>query len=225
LIDKHWVSFDEILKPFSRSRHTFHHLLGNHDFEVEDRFKPRVPKRLGLKRRYYSIQVDGFCLIMLDTTDVSPYAHPEVSQEFAAATKEWNRVAAIGAPNAQPWNGAVGEKQLKWFADACRKAAKAGRKVVVFAHHPVFPPGVHNEWNSDALLRVVERHRNIVAWINGHNHAGAFGIQDEVPFVTLKGMVETENTNSFAVLELLPDKMTLNGFGREQSREIVFRKS
>lgn len=225
LIDKHWASFDEIFKPLSRSRHAFHHVLGNHDFDVADEFKARVPKRLGLKRRYYAVQMDGFCLVMLDTTDVSPYAHPEASKESAAATTELKRLVATGAINAQSWNGAVSETQLKWFEDTCRQAARARRSVLVFSHHPVFPPDRHTAWNSDALLKVVERSRNIVAWFSGHNHAGAFGIHDDVPFVTLKGMVETKTTNSFATLNLWPDRMTLVGFGREESRELAFRGS
>jgi manganese-dependent ADP-ribose/CDP-alcohol diphosphatase len=222
LIDSRWESFDEVLKPLAKSRHPFHHLLGNHDFEVPDAFKERVPKRLGLKHRYYSLWADGFCLAMLDTTDVSPYTHAESSKQSAEATAEWKRIVATGAINAQRWNGAVGERQLKWFEDTCHQAARARSKVIVFAHHPVYPAGNHCEWNADALLRIVERNRNVVAWINGHNHAGAFGVHAEVPFITLKGMVETKDTNAFAVVHLHSDRLELVGHGREPSRECVF---
>ncbi len=225
LIDRHWESFAEVLKPLAKSRHKFRHLLGNHDFELPDEFKARVPRRLGLKQRYYSVRAGGFCLVMLDTTDISPYAQRKDSAESLAATAELRRLAATGAVNAQSWNGAVGERQLAWFEDTCRQAARAERKVVVFAHHPIFPTGNHNEWNADALLRVVERNRNVVAWINGHNHAGAFGVHEGVPFITLKGMVETEKTNAFAVLHLHPDRLELVGHGREPSRELAFRES
>ena len=224
LIDQRWESFDAILKPLGRSRHKFHHVLGNHDFAVPDEFKPRVPRRLGLKQRNYFVRGSGFCFVMLDTTDVSPYAQAENSREGVAATAEWQRFAATGAINAQGWNGAVGERQLKWFEDTCRQAARAKRKVIVFAHHPVFPPDQHNEWNAEALLKVVERNRNVVAWINGHNHAGAFGVRAEVPFITLQGMVETEGTNAFAVVHLYSDCLELVGHGREPSRELMFPK-
>ena len=224
LIDKGWESFDEILKPLARSRHAFHHLLGNHDFGVSDELKARVPKRLGLKRRYYSVPENEFCFVMLDTTDVSPYAHAANSQVTAEAKAQCERLAAAGAINAERWNGAVGERQLKWFDDTCRRAARAGRKVIVFSHHPVYPASVHCGWNSDALLKVVERNRNVVAWINGHDHAGAFGAHDEVPFVTLRGMVETEDTNAFAVAHLHSDRLELVGHGREPSRELRFPK-
>ena len=224
LIDSRWESFDQVLKPLAKSRHKFHHLLGNHDFEVPDALKERVPKRLGLKHRYYSLWADEFCLVMLDTTDVSPYAHAESSKESAGATAEWKRFAATGAINAQRWNGAVGKRQLKWFEDTCHKAARARGKVIVFAHHPVYPANNHCEWNTDALLKVVECNRNVVAWINGHNHAGAFGVHAEVPFITLKGMVETKDTNAFAVVHLHSDRLELVGHGREPSRECVFPK-
>ena len=36
LIDREWKSFDEISQPLARSRHRWHQLLGNHDFEVLD---------------------------------------------------------------------------------------------------------------------------------------------------------------------------------------------
>jgi manganese-dependent ADP-ribose/CDP-alcohol diphosphatase len=224
LIDRQWESCDAVLKPLARSRHQFHHVLGNHDFEVADALKERVPKRLGLKRRYYARWEDGFCLVMLDTTDISLNAHPQDSKETQAAAAVWKRVEASGAVNAQRWNGAVGEGQLAWFEDTCRRAGKEGRRVVVFAHHPIYPPGNHCEWNSDALLKVVERNRNVAAWFNGHNHAGDFGVHAEVPFFTLQGMVETEKSNSFAVLHLHPDRLELVGHGREPSRELKFRQ-
>lgn len=224
LIDKGWESFDEVFKPLAKSRHAFHHLLGNHDFGVSDELKARVPKRLGLKHRYYSVRENEFCFVMLDTTDVSPYAQAANSQATAEAKAECERLAAAGAINAERWNGAVGERQLKWFDNTCRQAARAGRKVIVFSHHPVYPASIHCEWNSDALLKVVERNRNVVAWINGHDHAGAFGIHDEVPFVTLQGMVETEDTNAFAVAHLHSDRLELVGHGREPSRELRFPK-
>ena len=223
LIDQRWESFDEILKPLARSKHKFHHLLGNHDFTVRDELKSRVPERLGLKQRYYSVVRANFCLVMLDTTDVSLYAHPENSPEWVAAKAILQRLTAAGAANAQSWNGAVGGPQLEWFEATCRKAASSGQKVVVFSHNPTFPADAHVVWNSDQLLELVGRHRNLVAWFSGHNHAGAFSIRDEVSFVTLKGMVETKNTNAFAEARIHPDHIELVGHGREVSRKLPFR--
>ncbi|MCX6926037.1 MAG: metallophosphoesterase, partial [Verrucomicrobia bacterium] len=223
LIDQRWESFGEILKPLDRSKHKFYHVLGNHDFTVPDEFKSLMPGRLGLKQRYYSMLRGNLCLVMLDTTDVSLFAHPENSTEWAAAKAVLQRLTAAGAANAQSWNGAVGGPQLEWFEATCRKAASNGQKVVVFSHNPIFPADAHVTWNSDQLLEAVKRHRNVVAWFSGHNHAGAYGVHDEVPFVTLKGMVETKDTNAFAEAHMHSDHIELVGHGREVSRKLVFR--
>lgn len=224
-IDHDWASFDPLLAVLAKSRHPFHHVLGNHDFEVADDEKGRAPGRLGLTQRYYAVERGPWCFVMLDTNDVSLYAHPERTPAHAAAQAALRRYAAAGVRSAQSWNGAVGEGQLGWLEATCTAAAKAGRRVVVCAHHPVLPDDVHNAWNAARLLEVVDRHRNVVAWLNGHNHAGAFAVRDGVPFLTLKGMVETESTNAFAVARLHPDRLELIGHGREPSREVGFRRA
>jgi hypothetical protein len=50
------------------------------------------------------------------------------------------------------------------------------------------------------------------------------GEQSGVPFVTLKGMVETKNTNAFSTLRLYDDRIALIGHGREPSREFAIRE-
>lgn len=226
LIDKNWSSFDEVLKPLAASRHRIHQLLGNHDFAVLDAQKPRVPERMGMTKRRFSFDQGGFRFVALDTTEVSTYAHPEGTPPHQSAARELERLKSAKLPNAQSWNSGVGEQQLAWLETECREAAGAGRKVIVFAHHPVFPSGnVHNAWDSERILSVVEQHRNVVAWFNGHNHAGAFGVHLGVPFVTLRGMVETADTNAFAVATVYADRIVLTGHDREASRELPFRRA
>lgn len=225
LIDKNWSSFDDILKPLTKSRHVVHQLLGNHDFAVLDAMKPRVPGRMGMKRRYYAFDRGGFRFVALDTTEVSTYAHPAETPEQAAAAAELQRLQVAKLAHAQSWNSGIGPAQLQWFEGQCREAAEAGRKVIVFAHHPVYPANVHNLWNCDQLLAALERHVNVVAWFNGHNHAGNFGTHHGIPFVTLRGMVETADTNAYAVATLHPDRIEVAGHDREPSRELKFRKA
>jgi len=225
LIDRDWKSYDAITEPLAASRHPFHHVLGNHDFEVAADYKTRVPSRLGLAQRYYARTCGAWCFVVLDTTDVSPYAHPESTPAHAEALAALKALAGTGARNAQTWNGAVSDRQLQWFETTCRSAASAGRRVLVFAHHPVHPEGDHNVWNSPRLLELVDRNKNVVAWLNGHNHAGAFAVRDGVPFLTLKGMVETRDSNAYAVARLHADRLEILGHGREPSRTIPFRQA
>ena len=125
--------------------------------------------------------------------------------------------------SAKPWNGAIGAAQLAWFERECVAARAAGQKVIVLAHHPVFPDNDHNAWNAAEVLQVIDRHPHLVAWINGHNHAGAYGVRSGVHYLTMKGMVETAATNAFATAQILADRLVLTGHGREPSRELGFR--
>ena len=224
LIDREWKSFDDITKPLVPSRHRWHQLLGNHDFDVLDTYKTNVPKRMGMAWRYGSFDDGTFRFVVLDTNDVSTYAHAAGTSERTAAEAELARHEAAKLPQAKPWNGGLSSKQLSWLDRTCAEARESKRKVIIFAHHPVFPDGAHNAWNSKEILTVIDRHPHVVAWINGHNHAGAFGERNGVPFLTMHGMVETRDTTAFATARILPDQIVFTGHGREPSREMVFRK-
>lgn len=225
LIDREWRSFDEITRPLAKSRHRFHHLLGNHDFEVLAEFKPRVPARLGMAGRYSFFDHRGFRFVILDTNDVSTYAHAPGTPENTAAAAELARLQAAKVPQAQSWNGGLGAAQLAWLDRTCREAGARRLRVIILAHQPLLPAGVHTLWNAAEALAIIERHRHVVAWLNGHNHAGAFAERGGVPFVTMHGMVETRETTAFATVRILPDRLVLTGHGREPSRELVFRTS
>lgn len=225
LIDRDFVSFDPMLAAMAKSRHTWHHVLGNHDFEVSEADKPGVPTRLGMKARYGSFDARGFTFVVLDTNDVSTYAHLSGSRERAEGDRELQRLLAAGERQAKPWNGGVGAAQLAWFERTCRQAAETRRRIIVFAHQPVLPETEYVVWNAKSVQEVVERNRNVVAWINGHHHAGGFAEHAGVPFVTLCGMVETKDTTAFATAKILPDRMLITGHGREPSRELVFPRA
>jgi len=222
LIDKEWRSFDAILKPLAGSRHKWHQLLGNHDYDVLDELKPKVPGRMGIARRYYAFDHGGFRFVVLDTNDVSTYATQEGTPERAAAAAELKRLEAAKAKQGKPWNGGIGAAQLEWFERTCREAS--GRPVIVFAHHPVAPDNEHNAWNASEVLALLDRNLNIVAWLNGHNHKGNYAERNGTHFVTMHGMVETPATTALATARILPDRMILTGHGREPSRELVFRR-
>ncbi len=223
LIDREAKSLEPIMQPLSRSRQRWHHLLGNHDFEVLNEEKAAMPKRMGMAARYSAFDHRDFRFLVLDTNDVSTYAHATGTPERAEAEQELARVKAARLPQAQPWNGGIGAGQRAWFDRSCREARSANRRVIVLAHHPVLPAGQHVIWNATDMLATIDRHPNIVAWLNGHNHAGAFAERNGVPYVTMHGMVETADTNAFATARILRDRMIIAGHGREPSRELVFR--
>jgi 3',5'-cyclic AMP phosphodiesterase CpdA len=225
LIDRKSENFDPALLALKHAKAPLHHVLGNHDFVVDDALKAHVPRLLGLRRGYYSWNAGSWCFVVLDTNEISTYSHPEGTKEHAAAAAELTGMQSAKLANAQTWNGRASEKQMKWFESVCRKARRASRSVVVFAHHPVFPADQHNVWNDSAVLGILRSNTNVVAWINGHNHAGDYGEYEGVHCLTLKGMVETTDQNAFAVSEFSEGKIKLTGYGRESSREFKLRQS
>lgn len=225
IIDREWRSFDKILKPLSTARHPIHHLLGNHDFDVLDQHKTAIPGRLGLTRRYYHLDLPGHRLIFLDTTDLSTYAPLPGTPQLAAAQAALQLAKDAKLPQAQPWNSGLSPAQLTWLDATCKAAAILRLKVILFAHHPVFPANPHNLWNSDAVLALIDRHPHIIAWFNGHNHTGNFGTRLGIPYTNLQGMVETPDTTAYATLALHQDRLILTGHGREPSRELLLRKT
>ena len=222
-IDREWRSFDEILKPLAASRHRWEHVLGNHDFALLDGDKTKVDARLGIAARHRFFDRPGFRFMILDTGAVSTYATLAGSAERAAAVAELARVKARKLPQAQDWNGAVGPRQLAWFERIAADAAAKGLKVVVCAHHPVAPAGSYDAWDATEVLAALGRHRNVVAWFNGHHHDGGFSRVEGLPCVTFRGMVETPDTNAYATARFLDDRVIISGQGREPSRELIFR--
>ena len=89
-------------------------------------------------------------------------------------------------------------------------------------HFPVFPAEEHNLLNYKDVLTILEGYHNIIAWFNGHNHAGNYGNFNMIHFITMKGMVETETTNSFALVEVYKNKIWIKGSGREKSQILAY---
>lgn len=223
LIDRDWTSFAPMLEVLGRSRQRWHHLLGNHDFDVREEQKARVPALLGLPARRGVFDLPGWRCLLLDTNDVSRYAHPAGSLAREEAERELARLVAARVRQAKPWNGGVGPAQLRWFEAECASARLEGRRVLVLSHHPVWPAGDHCVWNAGEVLAAVDRQPNVAAWLNGHHHAGALGERRGVPYITLRGMVETADTTAYAVASLHADRLILEGRGREPSRELALR--
>ena len=217
-IDRDFKSFDVVGPIFGRLKAPGHHVLGNHDFSVADDKKPLVPAKLGLRSRYYDFAAPGWRFVVVDGNDVSLYAHPKGSREHAAAEAYYRTLK--GSP--PKWNGAVGPAQLRWIRDTLRKASRAKERVVFFCHFPIFPENVHNLWNGAEVRAAIESSPAVVAWINGHNHAGNYGREKGVHYLTLKGMVDTEET-AYSVVKVFADRLELTGYGRQKDRTLTVR--
>ena len=220
-IDKIFASFDAILPVFGTLKAPLYHALGNHDYDVEPGTRSRVPGKLGLKDTHYSWEAPGWRFIMLNGCAVSLFGHEEGSPGHDEAKKIFDD--SKGA--LQPWNGALGAPQQAWLRTELAAARAAGQRVILFCHWPVFPENKHNLWDTPEVLKIIDDHRDlVVAWMNGHNHAGNYGESNGVHFVNFKGMVDTRE-NCWAVVTVFPDRLVIEGFDREPDRDLKTAKA
>jgi hypothetical protein len=221
LIDRDFTSFDPVLDVLEELSCAVYHVLGNHDYAVPAGKKDQVPARLGLERGYYSQSLpDGWRLVVLDGNRVSTFANPEQSASYRQAQQLLDELEQQDAPNAHPWNGGVDQQQSDWLDQLLTEADRAGENVLVCCHYPLYPAGPHNLLNDAKLRKIFAAHPSVRAYLNGHNHKGAYGQHAGLHFVTHHAMVETSDTTAYAVGEVRRDTLRLRGFGREPDRTL-----
>ena len=217
-IDKDISSLDVVGPIYHQLLMSKYHVLGNHDFSVADELKDQVPHILGMTSRYYDFKLENWRFIVLDGNDVSFHAYAANSLQYQKAENYY----ADNNIKSPKWNGALGQKQMDWLKGILEKAKNLGEHVILYCHFPVFPENVHNLWNALEVVELIEDYDCVKAFINGHNHEGNYGNREGIHYLTLHGMVDTEET-SYAVIKVAEDQLYVEGFGREQPRELPIR--
>lgn len=221
LIDRNIASFSTMLPIYNMIEGPKYHVLGNHDFPVTT---DEVVDILDMPNQYYDFKYKNWRFVILDTNDLSFYANPEGSQKYEQAESMYNSLKEDGAVNAQTWNGGVSNEQMVWLREVLNKAEKTNEKVVVIGHMPVYPKNNHNVWNDEEIVKELEEADSVVAYFNGHNHAGNYAVKDGIHYVNLKGMVETSDTNSFSIVEVYKNRLEIDGYGREGDRVLEIKE-
>jgi len=222
LIDQDHESFKPVLDVIDSSGLKTWHCLGNHDFSVDRKYKRRLPIPLPEKEGYYSFVHKGFRFIVLNGNEVSTYGSGnrrsiKTAEEYIAGLK------AEGSINAIDWNGGISAEQLSWLDKELSDAGSANEKVFIFCHFPVWPENMHNLLNYKDVLSVLENHHNIIAWFGGHNHEGNYGNFNLIHCVTLRGMVESEETTAWSLVEVYSNKIWIKGAGREKNIILAYQ--
>jgi 3',5'-cyclic AMP phosphodiesterase CpdA len=220
IIDGIWESFDAVFPIYETLRHQRHFLLGNHDFAVAPERLSSVVSRVGMPAAHYDFAKDGYRFIALDGNDVSMHRWPEGHPNRQEAKQWMKALDASGATNGKRWNGAIGSAQFLWLHETLERAKAEGEKVFVLNHYPVFPVNDHNAFDSEQILDLLSGYDNVIAYFSGHNHNGNFGARDGTYFVNFKGMVDTSDTNAYAIVSVYSDKLEIKGFGREGDRTL-----
>ena len=219
-IDENWESFDTLTPITDRLKHPLRHVVGNHDYDVADKYKTKVHKRLGMPARYYSFEIGEWIFVVMDGNDLSYYGWPEGSAEHEASVEAHQKLY----PDKAKWNGGMSDAQMAWLEEILKNADESGQRVALINHFPIFPDDRHNLWNAPDVLNLIDRHASPALWINGHHHRGGYGERNGVHYITLHAMVDT-TANSFSVVEIFSNRIEINGYGKQPDYSLSLKKS
>lgn len=220
-IDRNIRSLDSVLPTWNTLKSKKYHVLGNHDFDVGQNNKKKMISKLNLKDRYYSFVEKDWRFIVLDGNDLSHYGTTSIEKE--QQTDSLFNLLDKELPYVKEWNGGLSKAQLKWVKGELDKAVQNNQKVGFYCHFSIYPVDQHNIWNREQFLKLIAPYKNVKLFFNGHNHAGAYELVDNVHYLTFKGMVDTENTSAFAKVKFDKDTITVEGFDREPSRKLIIK--
>lgn len=184
------ADLDKVLPVFNRLAAPKYHAVGNHCLSAGTN---ALAQRLGLASFYYTFTVP--------------------------AAKGWRFVVLDGNDAGY---GIVSERQLAWFQSTLGQAQQAGEKVICFCHFPLLKTAAehHRMAKPEAVVKLLDAHTCVAAWIAGHEHAGGYARQRHVHHLTMRGLVEAPGSTAFARFELAGDRIRETGFGNEPGREM-----
>lgn len=197
-----------------------HNTTGNHDYgNVSD--NAALYARLGMPAAYYSFTLPGWRFIMLDTNEISEYANPTAAG-LAELERLRQAMKAAGRRYA-PYNGGISAGQMEWLERELQKSAGESVNTVVFSHHPLYGPDGLTALNGPEIADLLSEYAATVRCaFAGHHHPGAYGVWGGIPYITIEGMVETEE-NAYATVTVYPDKIEIRGKGRARSHTVPLK--
>jgi manganese-dependent ADP-ribose/CDP-alcohol diphosphatase len=228
LIDRDSRSFGPITDIMKASKAPVWYALGNHDFcgpDYDYGHAEEAFTALGLteQTKYYFKDIGDWRFILLDTCDLGILEYREGTKGYETGRQYIEAQKAAGAINAEGWNGGLGNEQIAWMLATIDDATAQGKKVIVFGHHGIYPKHPDSLLNDEEVLELLADKPAVKAFINGHNHDGAYGEYKGLPCWTIEGMMDYRDKTAYATAELFDDKLVIHGFGRVASRTISFR--
>jgi len=73
------------------------------------------------------------------------------------------------------------------------------------------------------VRQILDASPAVIAWFNGHDHAGGYAVANGIHYVTFPGMVESGAQNSYSVVRLYADRIEIEGIGTAPSRALSLR--
>lgn len=222
MIDHEYSSYDSVIKRFKQFRAPLHFVLGNHEYMIKKKFKSGLLDRLGMKEDHYVVDIANWRFIVLNGNDLSFFGPQDKEHKQERNDLVYDQFQQMHV-NGLPWNGGIGNDQMKWLEMQLDTFELSHRDVVVLCHFPLFTKDNHNLFNNKELFKLISRYTCVKAYFNGHYHPGDYKIKEGLHLVNFMGMVNTE-TNAFSVATLTSDSILINGYGREPDRDLKIAK-
>lgn len=195
--------FEAIYARFEGPRY---HVLGNHDMDSlsKAQFQSMVENTgIDKDKTYYSFDKGDYHFVVLDgcfNPDGSPYDHDNFKWDDANVPKE----------------------QLDWLEEDLRTTEK---QTIVFVHQMLedIENGRHHIKNFAEVRAVLEESGKVTAVFQGHKHEERHKRIHDIHYYTMLGMVDYSGpeNNSFAIVTLEEESITLEGYFRVSDLEIA----
>ena len=183
---------DDIEREFSAFRGPRYHVLGNHDMDCLSKEEFLAHTRNAGRARgkaFYSFSEGGVRCIVLDANfnaDFSPYARGNF---------DWRKAY-------------IPTSQIEWLDKELTR--HADEPTLVFLHQMLDSFSDISKdlcvGNAEAVVEVLERHRQVLAVFQGHHHPGHYSHRRGIHYLTLQGMIEqAAPASAYAIVEVEAD--------------------
>ena len=146
---------DSVTKSFEEAHKNAFHVLGNHEIDGGHSFA-EVAKLWNMKGRYYTEQVQGINLIVLDCNEKPP-----------------------GHRGGYPSH--IGPQQMNWFESQLKELHGP---IIVFSHQPLAGPSCIDNASVAQRLLTSAADRVLMA-VNGHTHIDHLTHVGKIPYLHL----------------------------------------
>ncbi len=208
IVDREWQDYQQILPLYDQLKHPHLFITGNHDAAVISHQLEQHSPVLPLPKHYFSLQTHHYRLLALDGNDISFYATSAQPEERRQAEQFFAALTIAREPQAQSWNGGIGQQQYLWIEQQLMEAHRQQQQVIVLGHFPLAPAGIHRLWNGEQIADLLTRHQ-VVASFHGHDHRGCLDTRHLTRFVTLRGLLDGASNVPFMVADFSAQGMTL----------------
>lgn len=168
-----------------------YHVLGNHDEDSisKKQFLARV-KNGGFTeaKNYYSFEKSGFQFLVLDANFTSK------GIAYDKGNFDWKDCH-------------IPPEQLEWLK---HKLQDNALPTVIFIHQRLdsfYSLRHYCPDNADTVRHILEKAGNVLAVFQGHDHRGGINTINNIPYYTLKAVIEGNGpeNNSYAIVEIKKD--------------------